>query len=358
MNIGLRVTALTVSFALGASSQSPTHPQLWLWEEMALDNQYGVQSAESLMDQAAADGYTGIAFADPSFSFMSDSFWPQQNVQYMSQVMKYAAQKGLQVLATPAPYGHSNDALRANPNWGEAQRVVGTQYQVDPTGTYLQQINSFPGLANSNFEAGQVDWFDMQDQGVSLDSTTGHNDSSSALISNPPANARIRQLMTLTPWRQYHLQFFYKTANFSGYPSLYLFDAGNFNITRLNTGFSTSSNTDWTEVDYTFNSQDTTSAYLYMGIWGGSSGNLWFDDIQMWETGLIYVARRGGAPLSVYDPGTSKVFNEGADFNPISDPQIAASQTPFYNSYHQPPTVTLPCGDEHDARGDCRHQLL
>jgi hypothetical protein len=296
------------------------------------------------MDQAAADGYTGIAFADPSFSFMSDAFWPQQNVQYMSQVMAYASRKGLKVMALAAPYGHSNNALAINPNWGEAQRVTGTRYLVNPSGTSLQLINSFPGLLNSNFEAGKVDWFDLDDTGVSLDSAVGHNDSTSALISNPPGNARIRQALTLTPWRQYHLQFFYKTSNFSGYPTIYMFDANNFSIHRLNTGFSVTGTNDWTEVDYTFDSQDTTNAYLYMGIWGGASGNIWFDNIQVSETGLIYVARRGGTPLSVYDPSTGKIFAEGADFNAISDPQLTASQYPFTNSYHQPPTVTLPTG--------------
>ena len=327
-----------------AFAQAPTHPQLWLWASMNLTSQSGVQSAESLIDQAAADGYTGIAFADPSFSFMSDSFWPQQNVQYMGQVMAYAAQKGLTVTGMAAPYGHSNDALEVNPNWGEAQRVFGTRYQVAPSGTYLQQINSFPGLTNSNFEAGKVDWFDLGDAGVSLDSSVGHNDSSSALINSPPGNARLRQLMTLVPWRQYHLQFFYKTSNFSGYPSIYMFDAGNFSVTRLNTGFSVAGTNDWTEVDYTFDSQDTTSAYLYLGIWGGASGKIWFDDIQVAETGLVYVARRGGTPLSLYDPSAGTVFKEGADFNPISDPQMTSSKWPFYNSYHQPPTVTLPAG--------------
>lgn len=345
MSLISRFATLFLSLTIcTAFAQAPPHPQLWVWASMALTSTAGVQSAKSLIDQAAADGYTGIAFADPSFSFMSDSFWPQQNVQYMAQVMSYAAQKGLNVTAMAAPYGHSNDALETNPNWGEAQRVFGTQYRVDPTGTYLQPINSFPGLANSNFEAGQVDWFDLDDPGVSLDSTVGYNDSSSALISNPSGNARIRQLTTLIPWRQYHLQFFYKTANFSGYPSIYLFDAGNFSTTRLNTGFSVTGNNDWTEVDYTFDSQATTSAYLYMGIWGGASGSIWFDDIQISETGLIYVARRGGTPLSVYDPSAGTVFTEGSDFNPVSDPQMTASKWPFYNSYHQPPTVTLPVG--------------
>lgn len=345
MNISFRIAALLASFLFGeAFAQAPTHPQLWVWASMSLSSQGGVQAAESLINQAAADGYTGIAFADPSFSFMSDSFWPQQNVQYMRQVMTYAAQKGLQVTAMAAPYGHSNDALEVNPNWGEAQRVFGTRYKVDPGGTYLHLINSFPGLTNSNLEAGQVDWFDLGDTGVSLDSTVGHNDSSSAVISSPPGNARLRQLMTLVPWRQYHLQFFYKTSNFSGYPSIYLFDAGNFSITRLNTGFSVSGNHDWTEVDYTFDSQASTSTYLYLGIWGGASGKIWFDDIQISETGLVYVARRGGTPLSLYDPGSGAAFREGADFNSISDPQMTASKWPFYNAYHQPPTVTLPAG--------------
>src|SRR5579863_3364869 len=104
------------------SAQAPT-PQLWYWHHSYITSDQAVASSEALIDQAVADGYTGVAFWDSSFSFMSDSFWSADNLARMKTVLNYAASKGLRVLATPEPFGFSNDALQANPNWAEAQRV-------------------------------------------------------------------------------------------------------------------------------------------------------------------------------------------------------------------------------------------
>lgn len=339
----IHLFCLFAALCFQGRAQGPT-PQLWYWHHSYLSTDEAVQSSEALIDQAAAAGYTGVAVWDSSFSFMSDSFWPSSNVARMQKVLNYASSKGLQVLATTAPFGDSNDALQANPNWAEAQRVVGTQFQVNSSGTQLQLMNSFPGLANPGFEAGRVDWFDLNDAGVSVDTTVAHTGIASARIQNAPANARLRQLVNLKPWREYHLRLFYKSQNFSGFSQLLIFDAANSNEVRVNPQFNISSTQDWTQVDYTFNSQDSTQAWLYLGVWGGSSGTLWFDDILIEETALIYTIRRAGTPVKVYDPNSGTVYQEGVDYNYIIDPRINSTRTPYTDVYHQPPTVTLPSG--------------
>ncbi len=332
-----------LSFELAA--QTPAQPQLWYWQSSYLTSPSAVQSAEALIDKAAAAGYTGVTFFDSSFSFMAQSFWPAQNVGYMKQTMDYATSKGLKVLALAAPYGHSADALQNNPNWGEAQRVVGSKFKVNANATALQFQNSFPGLDNSNFSSGTQGWFDMHDQGVSLDQSVGHSGNTSALIQNAQGNSRLRQAVQLTPWRQYHLRLWYKTQSFNGYPSIYMFDASNFSVNRLYAYIGNNANSNWTELDFTFNSMDTTSAYLYLGCWGGSAGNIWFDDIQLEETSLVYLARRSGTPITMYDANNpSTTFNEGTDFNYVSDRQMSSARDPFYNEWHTAPTVTLPAG--------------
>jgi hypothetical protein len=336
--------ALLAALTFRSSAQAPT-PQLWYWHHSYLTTDQAVTSSEALIDQAAADGYTGVAFWDSSFDYLSDSFWPAANVARLQTVMQYAASKGLKVMVMAAPYGYSNQALATNPNLAEAQRVIGTQYQVDPTGTQLQLINSFPGLLNGGFESGKIDWFDLGDPGTGVDTTVSHSGNASALISGAAFNSRLRQWLPLTPWRQYHLRLFYKTSNFGGAAQLAIMDAANFNINRLQATISTGGNRDWTQLDYTFNSQDSTQAWFYLGVWGGHVGDVWLDDISIEETGLVYVARRDGAPLKVYDPNNpNTVYQEGTDYNYVSDPEMAPTQMPFTDLYHTPPTVTLPAG--------------
>lgn len=331
-----------VPFAFLARAQGLT-PELWYFHEAYVSTDQAVQSSEQLIDQAVAAGYTGVAFADSSFDLMSDSFWPAQNTPKLRTVLSYAASKGLKVLVMGAPFGHSNNALMANPNWAESQRVIGTQYRVDPTRTSLQIVNSFPGLINPGFELGKTGWFDMQDVSATIDSTVSHTGGSSGLVANASANARFRQLLPLTPWRQYHLRLFYKSQSFSGTPYIFLFDAANTSKTRLNVSLTAGGTKDWTQLDYTFNSQDSTAAYLYFGVWGSSTGKIWFDDLMIEETGLIYVTRRAATPVKVYD-ASGKVYQEGVDYNTITDPRMTSTQKPFTDQYHAPATVTLPAG--------------
>jgi len=339
------LAAIFLIFRLSGAAQAST-PELWYWQHGYLATDQAVQSSEALIDRAKTAGYTGVAFYDSSFSFMSDSFWPSQNVARMQQVMAYATSKGMKVTAEVAPFGDSRDALQANPNWAEASRVVGSQFQVNSSGNQLNFINSFPGLNNSGFESGRNSWFNTNDGGLGVDYSVAHSGIASGVITNAPANARFTQQVTLKPWRQYHLRVYYKSQNFSGSPAIYMFDAANFNIMRLNVAyFNASGSQDWTQLDYIFNSQDTTQAYLFLGVWGGSHGNLWLDDIQLEETALIYVTRRPGTPVRVYDPNNAgNAYQEGSDYNYISDNQVASRRTPFTDTYHAPTPVTLSSG--------------
>lgn len=307
-----------------------------------------MQSSEALIDRAAAAGYTGVAFWDSSFNFMSDSFWPAENVARLRRVINHAVAKGLKVMAPVAPFGFANDALQANPNWAEAQRVLGPRFQVDASGKRLELINSFRGLENPGFESGETSqlegtWFGTHDSGIALDTTVAHTGRCSAVIRNARGNARYRQQIALVPWRQYHLRLFFKSENFRGLSQLGVLDKPDGSKERLNAPIPASGSHPWTQLDFTFNSQDSTTAWLYLGVWGGNSGTLWLDDIQIEETALVYVARRDGAPLKVYDPANPSItYREGADVNTIADPRLTATRAPFTDLYHDPAPVMLP----------------
>ena len=321
----------------------PTSPQLWYWHHSYLANDAAVQSSEALIDRAAAAGYTGVAFWDSSFNFMSDSFWPAENVARLHRVIDHAVAKGLKVIAPVAPFGFANDALQANPNWAEAQRIIGARFRVDASGKRLQLVNSFRALENPGFESGESTWFGTHDSGIALDTTVAHSGRASAVIRNARGNARYRQQIALTPWRQYHLRLFYKSENFRGLSQLGVLDKSDGSKERLNAPIPAAGSHPWTQLDFTFNSQDSTAAWLYLGVWGGSSGTLWLDDIQIEETALVYVVRRDGAPLKVYDPSIPSIaYREGSDFNTIADPRLTASRTPFTDLYHDPAPVKLP----------------
>jgi hypothetical protein len=325
---------------------APPAPELWYYHHSYLTNDDAVQKSKALIDKAAAAGYTGAVFWDSSFNFMSNPDWPFENDERMKEVMNYARKKHLKAIATTAPFGYSNDVLSVNPNWAEAQRVVGSQFQVDPSGKRLIFKNSFPGLANHGFEEGKTGWFDTNDQGIGI-SEAAQAGKGAGVIVDAPGNGRFRQKITLIPWRQYHLRLFYKSLNFSGGPMVEVLDAGNFDKGRYVGYPAANGSHDWTEMSIMFNSQDSTSAYLYFGVWGGSKGTLWFDNVFLEETALVYVAHRPGTPFKVYDPADPrKVYRQGADYNLPMDSDMRPQLPAFHNVYHLPPEITLPAGTQ------------
>jgi hypothetical protein len=165
------------------------------------------------------------------------------------------------------------------------------------------------------------------------------------VVVDAPGNARFRQKFPLQPWRQYHLRLFYRSSKFRGNAMVSVYDSGNFEKVRFNVTLQTAANHEWTQADYTFNSQDSTGGYLYFGVWGGSSGILWFDDISIEETSLVYLTRRPGAPLKIYDPADpGKVYREGADFRTVEDSRMVSTSQPFTDDYHEPSPVLLAKG--------------
>ena len=339
-------------FVLGFRALAGDHgqPQLWYWQHSYLSTDDALRSTELLIDRAQAAGYTGVVFWDSSFSFLSDSFWPKENVLRLRTALRYAADKHLRVVVTAAPFGYSNDALQANPNWAESERVVGSRFRVDATHKTLKPINSLPPLVNPGFEQSQSGWFGLHDPGTGVDRQTAHSGKASAVVRYAPGNGRFRQLVKLTPWRQYHFRIFYKTKAFQGLSQVEVLDASGPQrfrptLTLLDASFKAGDTTDWRSLDYSFNSRDATSAYVYFGVWGGNMGTIWFDDATLEETALVYVTRRPGTPVTVYDPNDpARVFQEGVDYNPIADARMTSTWTPFTDSYHPPSPVTLPPG--------------
>ncbi len=277
---------------------------------------------------------------DSGIDFLQNSSW---NRSYMSQVVQYAQSKGLAVM--PAVVNVGYDVLLSNPNWAEGERVLGTQFRVDPTGKTLQVVNSFPGLVNGGFESGQTGWFGYGDSGVSVDTTVAHNGKASVLITNAPANARLSQNFTVKPWRQYHMRMFYKTRDFQGYSQVLAGADNSSAYNRVNQPLSLAANRSWTQWDDTFNSGPHSSMTIVMGVWGGSQGDLWLDDISLEETGLVYVERGDSTPLRVYDPDNpTHVFQENIDFGAISDPQLSGRPPYFGDNWHPPMVVPVPSG--------------
>lgn len=316
-------------------------PELWWWQGTEASSPSNVAAIEASINQAISYGYTGVAFYEQSFTLMNSPNWTAQQTVYLQEVVTYARSKGLKTIVLAAPYGYSDNALATNLNWAEGQHVTGSQFTVNASKTQLVPVNSFSGLANPGFESGMSAWFNIGDPNLGIDTTTFHSGTASGVITNATGNARFYQVLNVTPWRQYHVRYWMKTQSFSGDAMISVYDASS-GLSLYSIPIEPPATQDWTELDFIFNSRSTTQPALYFGVWGGSTGTVWFDDLYMEETSLVYVLRRPGTPLSIYSAtNPAMVYQEGLDVNAISDPVISRNAG-YTNQYHAPTTVTLP----------------
>lgn len=202
----MKVAGLILLLAgVGCSRAEPLPMQLWYWHHSYITNPVALASSKKLVDRAVAAGYTGLAMWDTSLAAISAPDWPQANVGYLKDFIRYANGKGLQMMFQVAPYGHSFDVLRQNTNWAEGQRVVGTKFRV-----------------------------------------TG-----GALVHQPEAVVSDgKGVFTVQPWRQYHVHFLSGTG-WAG-----AMDAADHKKSRLD------ASTRPGAMDLTFNSVDSTKVLV------------------------------------------------------------------------------------------------
>jgi hypothetical protein len=332
------VSVLLLNWQKAAADQPS--PELWFLYHNELDSDQSLEAAKTLINRAAETGYTGVVLWCGGMDLLGDPASSIDTEDRIHTALKYAVSKHLNVAVTAAPFGYSVNPLRVNPNWAESSHIVGAQFQVAPSRTYLQFVNSFTGLENAGFESESAGWFDTRDAGLGVDTQVFHSGRSSGMIRNARGNARFRQKIALKPWRQYHLRLFYRSANFRGFSQFEVLDGSE--TVRFNAPVKANGSQNWTQLDYTFNSRDMTDGYVYFGVWGGNSGTLWFDDVLLEETALVYVTRRPGTPVKVYDPkNPGTVFQERADYDYVMDPQMQQVH-PFMNVYHAPPIIKVP----------------
>ena len=84
---------------------------------------------------------------------------------------------------------------------------------------------------------------------------------------------------------------------------------------------------------------------LYLGVWGGRRGKIWWDDVRLEPAGLVNLVRRQGAPLRATSPDRRIVYREPRDFQGARDPKLGMIPWPGgFTVWHEPPLITLPAG--------------
>jgi hypothetical protein len=325
----------------------------WVYLATNLLVDKNVEDGKAILERAAQAGYNGVVLADSKF--MRWDQLPEKYAQNVGRTRDACRGLKLDCIACVCPIGYSNDLLSRDPNLAEGLPVKdapflakdGELVAVDESirftnGGFEQSKNNIPAGWLFVDEPGKIAFIN---ESVKYEGRSSLRMQDIGLIDPQHGHGRACQALAVSPWHYYHVSVAVKTENFSA--------AGEVRIavlakdgTALNYYQPHVEKTqDWKRIDVTFNSLEYANVNLYLGVWGGKRGKIWWDDVRVEPGGLVNLVRRDGAPLKATSEDRKIIYEEGKDFDNIRDPLLGTVPWPGeYTAWHESPKVTLPKG--------------
>lgn len=308
----------------------------WFYMQTNLAVEDNVLNVIHVMDRAHEAGYNGMVLTDSKFGIldrMSKNYYANAE-----RVRKKAEAFGIEIIPVVADMGWSSSLLAHNVNLIEGQPVK-KESMIVKDGT-LQPIQGI-GLANGSMESSKGDRLDgyvFQDGPGTVsfvDTHIKHKGAQSVRFenfkaSNGSGNARLMHGLQVKPWQQYRVHLWLKTEGVKNPGDLRCFAMGEGGKVLSFMDLGAKATQDWTQHTIIFNSQEFEKVTLYVGLWGGTEGTFWMDDLSIEAPGFLNVLRRPGTPVVVEDDN-GKQLEEGKDFDTVVDPNLG--QKPWAGEY-------------------------
>lgn len=308
--------ALAIVPAMPSTAAPLEHRWVYLPTNMLVDK--NIDEGIALLQRAAKAGYTGVVLSDSKFMR-----WDQVPERYSANVRRFRQAIGnlrLVCIAAVCPIGYSNDLLSRDPNLAEGLPVRDAPFiahdgKIFPAEDGVQ-------IANGGFEQwrkGQPTGWSFVDQpgkisfidvNVKVEGRSSLRMEDIGLHDPRNGHGRVCQKLAVQPFCHYHLSAAVKTQDFETAGEVQIAVLAK-NDTALNYHKPHVEKTqDWKRIDVTFNSMEFSEVNLYLGVWGGKHGKIWWDDVRIEPAGLVNLVRRDGcrcvSPVKMAELYTSK----------------------------------------------------
>ncbi|RYX81967.1 hypothetical protein EON83_21745 [bacterium] len=335
--------AALLLFAPVVPAQTAKMTHRWFYLQTNFLTDANVTRAQDLLKRAKAAGYNGVVVTDSKFDYL-DRMTPHyfENVE---AVKKTARELGIGVYPVVCTVGYEGGVLSQDPQLAEALPVKSAPFVA--RGGALEAVSEV-ALGNGDFEAAQNNTFkgwNFQDEPGKIsffDTTEKHGGNGSLRMQSfDGANGRIVQTLTTKPHQWLHLSVWVKTRDFDTPGDARALVLGAKDKIMAWVRWPIQRTQEWTRFDNTFNTGEGSQVRLYLGVWGGRGGQIWWDGAKVESAGLFNLVRRPGAPFSAEGDGGA-VFEEGRDFEPARDEKLG--NVPWLGSFddwHESPSVRL-----------------
>jgi len=341
---------IALTLAIAFFQQPADLPYRWVYVGTNLQVEKNADDVCALLVRAKKAGYTGLVLADSKFQRLGEV--PDFYFKNAAKVVDSAKKNGMDVVPCVWPVGYASAMLGHDVNLIEGLPVRDAEFVVQSgLGQPVLRDKEFLGTGDmeqvTGDKVGGLSYQDGPGQCSFVDSQEKHEGHNSIRLEkfkqgNEAGNARLVWTIKTQPFHPCVLCGWYKTDGIKGLVQAIALDAKGRNLAITET--SPAPTQGWTQFKFSFNSLESNEIKIYVGVWGGTAGRMWWDDISVREAGLLNVIRRKGCPLKVTaSDGTP--MDEGKDFEPVADPGLGAKPwAGEYDADHQAPAIQIKAG--------------
>ena len=345
-SLGLMIFPRTLS--LIPKTEAPVNlAYRWVYVMTNLQVAKNADNLCELLTRSKKAGYTGVVVADSKMQRLGEV--PDWYFANAKKVVEFAKSSKLDLIPCVWPLGYASSMLSTDVNLIEGLPVQNAEFVVKgqearPVG---EDSNLLPngGLEVATQKGfGGLSFQDGPGSSTVPDADVPHAGNLCLRMQNfkqgnENGNARIVWTVKVQPFHQYIVSGWNKRESLKGYVQVTALDAKGRNL--VVTEIDQKPNCPWTNFKYSFNSLENTEIKIYAGVWGGSEGKIWWDEMSLKDGGLLNVVRRGGCPLKVMTVAGVEL-SEGKDYEPVADPGLGAK--PWAGEYdveHPAPTIKI-----------------
>ncbi len=336
----MSVMLLLCLVALAACGKTDNrYPYRWVYASSGLRNDEDAQKVKDIIQTAAGHGLNGILLSCGADRL---DMQPPEYVTRLTDLKTFAEQRGVEIVPSIFSIGYGGTTLAHDRNLAEGLPVTDALFVVKGAEAVFTP-DSPAGLINGSFEKNdgtKAAGFEYQgdtEGKVFVDKETVKDGKVSVRFESAPDTldederqdrAALSQTFEVKPGRTYRVSAWIKTE---GLDESRPFSSGNVRIKTYAAAdnhqlewinINAPAGGDWFQVNLGFNSLGYDKVKIVLGPSGESAGKFWIDGLEVREVGLVNVLRRPGCPLVVKSDKDGKVYEEGRDFEGISDPNL------------------------------------
>lgn len=352
MTIG-KISLLVLLLLISSICIAEQPQKRWVYIQTNLLVDKNVEQVLDVLHKSAGFGYNGIVIADSKFMM-----WNIQGDKYRKNctlVREECRKLKLEFIPCVFPNGYGNELLAHDPNLAEGLPVKNAVFiarngMLVPATDILTIVNGgfedYKGNSPTGYsfvdEPGKISFVDTD---VKYEGKASIRLQDIDKYSPDHGHGRVCQKLNVKPYSYYHLSVMLKTEDFVAASEIRISVLGKDGAGLCSININAQKTQDWKKLDITFNTLDSEEVNLYLGVWGGKSGKIWWDDLRIQPAGFVNIIRRDGTPLRITNGNGTLTYSEGKDFSRVVDPKLgndpwAGSYTPW----HSEPQVTIPEG--------------